>query len=439
MKLRILASIALILLLNGCSTDIETIDTNLGELNKIYPLEVSTYKSDLGETLDIYLDYSTCVRDAVDNSSFFKALRPDLTGSQHVLHTIKGTTISPETSTADASNLLMNNVVEVNYANIPGALEQIVNSKNQALLITDGEYVTSPESERWNLPYMKEYLKKWLIGNRGVYIIIEDYFESYNKVNCPKKRFYMLFTDDKLKDNFYTRFKNAGKLNSPDISIFKLTSSDARIIRADERLDSNFDYSSDTLFNSELITIDNSWNDIYKYTSSMESEEEEEETGDEDGEKSDNNILMKGLKFESLNLTRYKIKDIEIRAYNISDVLLDSVHNKILSKPIPSGLKLDKEAFRKKGEIIILITEELQKYLETKKENLIKIDICIRATEVIPIPCEKFVWKAMIAKNKDNISVFESVKQALEEPSLKPENRNSGLLYTIYLKTPEFK
>lgn len=429
-KLRILASIALILLLNGCCTDIEIIDTNLGELNKIYPVEVSTYKSELSNTLDIYLDYSKCTKDAVNNG-FFKELKAQLLGTSHNLWTIKENEIKIESSEMQESDQILSLVDDVNYADIKGAIDSIVNSYNQALLITDGEYVpNSMDGEQFDQPYFKHSLMNWLVNNKVVYVIIE----KYDIGSISKKRFYILFTDDKLKDNYYVKFKESGKLNSPNIlATFKITSSDAKGVRTDKRLNTDFDFTSDTIRNTEFISIDNSWKDIYKYTSSVESDENDED------ENTNKNLLIKGLKLETLNLTNYKIKNIGIKVFNISDVLLDSLHRKNQSKQILEGLELDKALFAKNGEIQILLTEDFQKYLSSEKENLFKIDIYIESTEVKPLPRDLFIWDAVFAKPNKNTSVYESIKQALEEPLVKPENRNDGLIYTIYLKTPEYK
>lgn len=406
--------------------DTITVEIDIKKLEKIYSSSVSP-STTLNKDIDLYVDYSTCVIDAVKNSSFFKSLRPTITGESPTLYAIKGPAIQLVSSDMDTVNRELTNLTEIAYADITGAIGNITNSNKQSILITDGEFWTIPEGERTDLPYMRESFEKWI--NRGyvVHIVIENYKESYKGKSTDKKRFYFFFTDDKLENNIYEIARNSQGFNSTDLNHFKMSNSDINIIR-NTTIDDNLQFKIDTIQKFDFIEIDSPWEDIQNYVLNA--------SDDEENPIKNGSPLIKDLKISNKTLVNFDLSEISIKAYNITDFYLDSNTSKI--KVISEGFILDKTLFKKKGEIAIRINDKLFNQLETDQKNVLRIDIVLEEIKSKPIDKNWFTWKSLSTPNVDNISVFESIKQTFDNPDINPKNRSNGIIHTIFIKTLEY-
>jgi hypothetical protein len=418
--------LSIIFSLSSCGDDIVQIEIDNQKLEKIYRSDVSHSKI-LNKDIDLYVDYSTCVIDAVKNSPYFKSLRPKITGESPTLYAIKGPLIEAVSSDMDTVNQKLTNLTEIPYANIVGAIDKISNSDGQSILITDGEYWTNPEGERTDLPYMRESLEKWL--NRGyvVQIVIEDYKESYKGKSIDKKRFYFFFTDDKLENNIYDIALKAQGGNSTDLHHFKMTNSDIQVFQS-ATVDDNLQFDVDTTQNYDIVDISSPWSDIEEYVLNA--------NDDQGNALKNGNPFLKNIKVNSKKIENYNINQTEIKAYNITDFYLEEKNAKI--NEISEGFKIDEKLLKEKNIISIRITDKLLSNLKSDKENLLRLDIILKEANNKPIDEKWFTWRSLSKPNVDNVSVFESIKQTFDNPAINAQNRNKGIIHTIFIKTLEY-
>ncbi len=426
---KLIIATMLVLLLTNCDKTTR-FEVEKDKLDKIFTSTVKP-KIELNKEVHLYIDYSKCMKDAVDNSVFFQSIRARLTtGIQPLLIAIKGSSIDTITSDGDLINKELNLLDEVSAANIRQAAEDITHGNNQAILITDGEYWTNEIGERLDFPYMFEPFKRWVNRGFSIHFIIEEYSEVYRGKPFNKKRFYIFFTDDKMENNIYQEISKDINLDQYELKDFKLTNSDLNLNK-EPVINSNLDFKLDTTSNYDFCEIIDSWGVIYEYVIY--------------GKDDEGNIIPNGYPLiENITLSKemenYIIEDIDLKAYNISEVYLDSALNTALISEIKDGILIDKDLFKKDGSISIHLNDKIEDYLFKKNEyeNLLRIDIIVKNVQLKPTMTELFTWDAML-RDGVNESVFKSVKLTLDNPDVNPTKQNDGIIYTIFIKTAEFK
>ena len=173
--------------------------------------------------LNLYIDYSTCNK-LGQNSQFFQEIAASLVNKTSAYYSIKGSDIQQEDG--DVYTLLRN-IQEVNYAELAKAAKLMAESDCESVMITDGEYYT-PSIARGhdNDPYLADAFKTWILKGYDVHVISEPYIEPYNGGMYNKKRFYILFTDDRLQNNIYERIRRTVDFtNFPDVDEFHISAS----------------------------------------------------------------------------------------------------------------------------------------------------------------------------------------------------------------------
>ena len=108
----------------------------------------------------------------------------------------------------------------------------MANENNESVLLTDGEYF-QPSIAKGNInnPYMAGALKAWLKKGHDIYILSEPYVEPYNGQTFNKKRFYILFTDCRLKGNIYERIMQTINLKQfPQVEMFHLSADHPQLL-----------------------------------------------------------------------------------------------------------------------------------------------------------------------------------------------------------------
>ena len=157
----------------------------------------------MSDSVDLYVDYSTCVAEA-KKSSYYAATHPSIVDCSPTFYSIKGKNIKKETEDRQMVYQLLSSIKEVNHADIKQAVGRIVNSNRQAVLITDGEYYMQGNvRDNLNNPYLAEEFRAWLRAGRDIYIYSEPYLENGR---YGKYRYYMLFTDSELENDINERF-----------------------------------------------------------------------------------------------------------------------------------------------------------------------------------------------------------------------------------------
>ena len=181
--------------------------------------------------LSLYVDYSTC-NVLGQNSPFYQALIPSWVDATKHYYSIKGDQIAEEEG--NTFNLLKS-IQDYSYADLVSAAKKMANSDSESVLLTDGEYF-QPTIAQGNInnPYMSEALKTWLKKGHDIFVFTEPYQEQYKGQLFNKKRFYILFTDIRLRDNIFDRIMQTAKLQQfPDVEMFHL-SADHPTLAAEE-------------------------------------------------------------------------------------------------------------------------------------------------------------------------------------------------------------
>lgn len=395
--------------------------------------------------VDLYIDYSTCVAEAI-SSSYYQAVHPAIVDCGPVFYSIKGNAIKEETQDRQTVYQLLRSIREVNNADIKKAVEQIVNNNRQAVLITDGEYyMPGITGDNLNNPYLAEYFRTWLNKGHDIYIYSEPYVESkqFNKF-----RYYMIFTDHRIDNNIQQRF-NRSAPKDERVKMFHLSNVAPTVAYDKEYPNVNAclslnGESAKRYPGFEVQEYQTEWNDIYKYVL--------EQAVDNMGNplpKGD--YVMRGLFLNNNENDAYQVKEVAAVTYNIYpsyQELLDSIATNgktpacELGRPIERVFVVDNDILQKTGEIVLRLDPEFDgSTLSAITPNLLRVDLVVKSskenfTENADIN-QNFRWRSISARNdgKDNTSLYESIRQVLIDPSVSPEKKNSNLIYTLYLNT----
>lgn len=384
--------------------------------------------NNLSPNVNLFVDYSTCVVEAVNSSAFFKQIRPRITGliPTPTLYGLRGPSIVRISNNMSEINQELNKIKEISFANIEGACQQICKGNEQAILITDGEYWTEGIGERTDLAYLKDSFVKWISKGFEIYVYIESYIEKYNGNNYNKKRFYFLFTDDKIPNNIYQELNKAftvSPINS-SLKLIKLSNSD---IQPKGKFSINGDLSSTMLIdeNFSAYEIDDEWNTIDKFI--LNAEDPNTQILIPGG-----SYLLNGLKLTANPLSPYSFTQLDLKVYLVSDNFINKQKIDFNANEVKDIFILDNSLYQKSGEIGIKISAGYSKSLSKTSENLLRIDIIAKAVSK-KLNRVDFEWKSL-SVNGMNSSVFESILQTIDNDKIDPESSNN-ILYTIYLKT----
>jgi len=429
------------LLFFGCTHDVIQDSSKISDFHQHY---YETRKQQLSENVDLFVDYSTCLsQNETAKSAFYGSIHPKIIACYPSYWSIKGEDIKKESG--DVYTLL-NSIVEVNYADLKRTVEKIVQGKNQAILITDGEYYkVNSTGSNFNNPYLSESFTKWLKAGHDIYIYSEPYTESNN---FNKFRYYFLFTDRDIENNIYYKLSKDVTLGL--VKLTKLSSTDFRIFTKYEGVTqpmvnqvlslNPISYFSENSFEFQEYQIE--WSDVVEYIQYATDKNTGEQMGGGD-------YILRGVFVDTKSLKYFTIEDIEVKAYNAYDAFRSFEDTFYFPKTdnlkeIKELFTLDKEAFKENGEVVLKIHKNFigvglnNKNEEPQKENLIKVDIVIsQAKDNFNEKKEDFnVFKFNSIDGNQNESIYQSIKNTLEDESINPKKVNKGILYTIYIKTP---
>ena len=386
----------------------------------------------IGPNVNLFIDYSTCVVDAVRSSAFFHQIRSRITGliPTPTLYGLKGQSIVQIGNNMDVINQELNNIHEISYANIEGACHQICMNNEQAILITDGEYWTAGIGERTDLAYLKDSFVKWISKGFEIYVYIESYIEKYNGNNYNKKRFYFLFTDDKIQNNIYQELNKAFSVSpiNSSLKLIKLSNSD---IQPNGKFSINQDLSSTVLIdeNFSAYEIGDDWDTIDEFI--LNAKDPNTGISIPGG-----GYLLNGLKLTSNPLSPYTYAQLDLKVYQVSENFINKQKIDFNANEVNDIFTLDNNLYKKSGEIGIKILGDYSKSLSKTSENLLRIDI-IAKTVNKKLNRADFEWKSL-SVNGTNSSVFESILQTIDNDKIDPGS-SQKILYTLYLKTSPLK
>ena len=393
--------------------------------------------------LALYVDYSNCIAEG-QHSRFFQAFEPSLTASAKQYFAVKGKNIEPHA--ADSTYALLRTIDNVPFADLKTAAERIANGNTEGVLLTDGEYYEPTVTKgNDNNPYLAEAFKTWLKKGHDIFIFVEPYEELVGARSVQKKRFYFLFTDQRLPDNIYNRVKQSVRLEDfPGTSEFHfsvhapfLYSPDGKGMQPDELLSAKV---IKTAGNYEVQDWEAGWeDDIEPILVNGE---------DEEGKKLENGKPFEtGLRVDRNSLGGYRIDRLTAKVSNVNQPYTDfctakeekvQPEKEIEPADCEGFVKVDDKKFSANGIVELTFAGELynpDEALDGDPFNYTKIDLF--ATDISPMTevyLPLFTFESLTHPGEQNVSVGASIEQCLINPEIK-ERILKTPIYTLYIKS----
>lgn len=393
--------------------------------------------------LALYVDYSNCIAEG-QHSRFFQAFEPSLTASAKQYFAVKGKNIEPHA--ADSTYALLRIIDNVPFADLKTAAERIANGNTEGVLLTDGEYYEPTVTKgNDNNPYLAEAFKTWLKKGHDIFIFVEPYEELVGARSVQKKRFYFLFTDQRLPDNIYNRVKQSVRLEDfPGTSEFHfsvhapfLYSPDGKGMQPDELLSAKV---VKTAGNYEVQDWEAGWeDDIEPMLVNGE---------DEEGNKlKDGKPFETGLRVDRNSLGGYRIDRLTAKVSNVNQPYTDfctakeekvQPEKEIEPADCEGFVKVDDKKFSANGIVELTFAGDLynpDEALDGDPFNYTKIDLF--ATDISPMTnvyLPLFTFESLTHPGEQNVSVGASIEQCLINPEIK-ERILKTPIYTLYIKS----
>lgn len=393
--------------------------------------------------LALYVDYSDCIAEG-QHSRFFQAFEPSLTASAKQYFAVKGKNIEPHA--ADSTYALLRTIDNVPFADLKTAAERIANGNTEGVLLTDGEYYEPTVTKgNDNNPYLAEAFKTWLKKGHDIFIFVEPYEELVGARSVQKKRFYFLFTDQRLPDNIYNRVKQSVRLEDfPGTSEFHfsvhapfLYSPDGKGMQPDELLSAKV---VKTAGNYEVQDWEAGWeDDIEPILVNGE---------DEEGKKLENGKPFEtGLRVDRNSLGGYRIDRLTAKVSNVNQPYTDfctakeekvQPEKEIEPADCEGFVKVDDKKFSANGIVELTFAGDLynpDEALDGDPFNYTKIDLF--ATDISPMTnvyLPLFTFESLTHPGEQNVSVGASIEQCLINPEIK-ERILKTPIYTLYIKS----
>lgn len=392
----------------------------------------------------LFVDYSNCISEG-KFSPFYQKMVSPLTAATKEYWSIKGEQITKEDG--DIFSLL-NNVEEVNYAALDKAINQMAQRNGESILLTDGELFTQTATrDNPNNPYMYEAFKKWLMKGHDIHIIAEPYQEKYKGNIYNKKRFYIIFTDDRIEKNIYERIRELVALdNFPEVDEFHLSTNYPWLltVNGQQSVPSEiFAAEIEPHGDWEIQDWQVDWKNIMNYISSAV---------DDNGELLPNGEkIIGGLKINKNAFGSYRISDIGVRTLNINDD-----YNRIYTD-LETGEKLGSQEIHPYilNDFIILDEEEYKNHsnidlyfdlnnfapkgeLDGKPFNYFVIEIYTKDVEnMIGNHIDLFNFESIAHPGKTNESISASLQNAVFDKEI-VDMLKDKVLYRIYVKSDKY-
>lgn len=395
--------------------------------------------------LSLYVDYSTCIT-LGQHSDFFQALESPLVKATKHYYSIKGPVIKEETNIDIYREL--RNIVEVNYADLERAANLMAAGNSESMMLTDGEYYQKDIANGGiNDPYMADALVTWLKKGHDIYILSEPYVEKHKGNDYNKKRFYFIFTDDRLEGNIYKRILHTIDWNKfPEVETFHLSAKHPKITIEGKTLKANevLSASVKSCGNYEIHDWQIGWDAIENVI-----------LGGRDantGELLPNgDYVISGLNVDKDNsFGGFRITDLDINVYDINYDYINFYNEKEYPTgtfaaseltPQPNVFTYDEKEFERTGTINLHLDKNMwtpSNILTGNPYNYTRVDICVTECQnIINDYASKFNFDAIGTQGKLNVSVTESIKQCLFDPDIQ-KKMYSEPLYTIYIKSNKY-
>lgn len=393
--------------------------------------------------LALYVDYSNCIAEG-QHSRFFQAFEPSLTASAKQYFAVKGKNIEPHA--ADSTYALLRTIDNVPFADLKTAAERIANGNTEGVLLTDGEYYEPTVTKgNDNNPYLAEAFKTWLKKGHDIFIFVEPYEELVGARSVQKKRFYFLFTDQRLPDNIYNRVKQSVRLEDfPGTSEFHFS------------VHAPFLYSPggkgmqpDSLLSAKVIKAAGNY-EVQDWEAGWEDDIEPILVNgeDENGQKlKDGKPFETGLRVDRNCLGGYRIDHLTAKVSNVNQAYTDfctakeeksQPEKEVEPTDCEGFVKVADEKFSANGIVNLTFAGDLynpDEALDGDPFNYTKIDLF--ATDISPMTnvyLPLFTFESLTHPGEQNVSVGASIEQCLINPEIK-ELILKTPIYTLYIKS----
>lgn len=430
----------------ACKQDNVPYDTK--HLYKFHQLTTKGEENDLTPSdLSLFVDYSNCIANGMQSAFYQKMVSPLTAATKHYW-SIKGDSITEESVSNQSVYYLLNNVQETNYAALDKAVEQMANRNGESVLLTDGELFTQTATKNNpNNPYMHAAFKNWLLRGHDIHILAEPFQEVFNGNTFNKKRFYIIFTDDRIEGNIYDRIKEIVNFEEfPQVDEFHLSGNYPGIVPSNgHNSEPNAIVAAQIQpFGSfEIQDWQVDWENIVNLIVN-----DYDESGNPlpNGKK-----LIGGLRINKNAFGCYRIKDIDVKVTNINADYFD-IYNRIeagekvgVTQITPAQIQkfiiIDADEFKKHGNVDLYF--DINNFapggdLDGKPFNYFKIEIVIKDLEnILENSINMFDFDSVINPGQTNVSISESLKNCVFDPELL--NKLKGkVLYTIYVKSDKY-
>ncbi len=423
-----------LLMFVSCTVDI----TDLSKIDDFHNCvsEKIQKSQQLDATVDLYVDYSTCVASAVKSSTLFKNIQPLVIERASTFYSIKGTDIKAETQDKATMSKLFFSITEHNFADIQGAVERITAGNSQAILITDGEYIPCHGFQP-DFAYLKDAFVSWLSKGNDIYMYIEKYDEPVGNTVVEKYRYYMLFTNTELEDNIQTAFYKNIEGKPYNVPVFHLSNKILPLMYADTypQINETVSPSEETGHfiqkgSSEVIEVTASWSDMYTYLVE------------------DYNYFLKGLYINSSETVQEESflvnpNGVSLEVYDVYDSYEKMFDDTIvtpcrLGKQLKNIFVINKDTLQTTGEIQLFLSPDFDgSDLSSERPNLLRVDIV--AENMTNNFKQKgldsfFTWESTtkVRAGEPNVQLANSIGFTLDDLQIKPCKQ---ILYTFYIST----
>ena len=396
------------------------------------------------DDLSLFVDYSNCIAKGMQ-SPFYQNMVSPLTAATKHYWSIKGDAITEE---AGSVYSLLNNVEETNYAALDKAIEQMAKGDGESVMLTDGELFTKTATKNNpNNPYMHAAFKSWLLKGHDIHILAEPFQEVFNGKTFDKKRFYIIFTDDRIEGNIYDRIKEIVNFEDfPQVDEFHLSGNYPWIVPANGKNSAPNQIVAAQISPKGAYEIQNWQVDWKRIINSILNGYDEQGNLLPNGEQ-----LIGGLKVNKNAFGCYRIKDVDVVVSNINADYFD-IYNLIetggkggITQITPHALQnfiiVDSDEFQKHGNVDLYF--DIENFapdgeLDGKPFNYFKIDIVVKDLEnILGNSIDMFNFDSVVNQGQTNVSISESLKNCVFDPDLM--NKLKGkVLYTIYVKSDKY-
>lgn len=430
-----------IFLLASCNKDITTPD-DTKYLAEFHLANFEPNEKYLQENkLNLFVDYSTC-NYLGQNSQFFQDIEASLVNMASAYYSIKGDQIRQE---HDDVYTLLRNIEEVNYAELAKAAQMMADDNCESVMITDGEYYTpSTAKGHDNDPYLADAFKKWILRGYDIHIISEPYVEPYNGQSFNKKRFYIMFTDDRMQNNIYERVRRTVDFTQfPDVDEFHISASHPKLKGNGNNCSVQNEILESKSKGFGTFEIED-WDGCdWKTIEDVLVNGVDEETGEP--LKAGTPIIEMGLDKNSFGC--YRIKSVNLKVYDINQEYSDYYEAKVNGErpgrqdytlnELENFMQIDSKEFEKHSKIKICFNQDWfdPSVLSGKPYNYFKLDLSIGDVQsIFDLHEDKFEFESITNPGTKNVSVASSIKQCLADDKVLDKMRGQ-VIYSIYIKS----